>query len=134
MQTYEGIQHEQRRLQPGDGLIETCAVGLEIKTQAGRGDRLDVELDEAVAGGGTDAIDPTADDMECVFGAIEQNAAGMPGHEAAQAWGAGGDGNGQIEGDPSPLLDARLRLAGVRRLTRNTSAIEMGPSCKDEVQ
>ena len=76
MQTHERIEDEQPRLQPGDGLIETCAVGLEIEAQAGRGDHLDVELGETDAGGGTDAFEAAADDVEGVFGGIEQDAAG----------------------------------------------------------
>ena len=43
MQAHERIEDEQPRLQPGDGLVETRAVGLEIEAQAGRGDHLDVE-------------------------------------------------------------------------------------------
>ena len=37
--------------------------------------------------------------MECVFGGIEQDAAGAPDREAAQAGDAGGDGDGQIESE-----------------------------------
>ena len=76
MQAHERIEDEQPRLQPGDGLIETCAVGLEIEAQAGRGDHLDVEFGETDAGGGADAFEAAADDMERVFGGIEQDATG----------------------------------------------------------
>src|SRR5271165_5395398 len=99
MQAHEGIEDEEPRLQPGDGLIETYAVDLEIKAQAGRGDHLDVELGEVDAGGGADAIDPAADDMECVFGGVEQDATRACHREAAQAWDARGDSNGEIEGE-----------------------------------
>ena len=51
------------------------------------------------AGGGADAIEPAADDVECVLGGIEQDAAGVGHREAAQAGDAGGDGDGQIEGE-----------------------------------
>lgn len=51
MQAHEGIEDKEPRLQPGNGLIETYAVALEIEAQAGRGDHLDVELGEADAGG-----------------------------------------------------------------------------------
>src|ERR1700704_5787378 len=98
MQAHEGIKDEQPRLQQGDGLIETYAVDLEIKAQAGCGDHLDVELGEADAGGGADAIDPAADDMERVFGGIEQDATRACHREAAQAGDARGDGDGQIKG------------------------------------
>jgi|SRR5271166_5409469 len=93
------IEDEQTRLQPGDGLIEGSAVGLEVETQAGRGDHLDVEFGEADAGGGTNAFESAADDVECVLGGIEQDAAWSCHGEAAQAGDTGGDGNGEIEGE-----------------------------------
>jgi hypothetical protein len=99
MQAHERIKDEKARLHPGDGLIETCAIGLEIETQAGRGDHLDVEFGETDAGGGTDAFEAAADDVQCVFGRIEQDAAGAADREAAQARDAGSDGDGQIEGE-----------------------------------
>jgi len=98
MQAHERIEHEQARFQPGDGLFQASAVSLEIEAQAGGGDHLDVELGEADAGGGADAIDPAADDMERVFGGIEQDATRACHREAAQAGDARGDGDGQIEG------------------------------------
>ena len=99
MQADERIEDEQPRLQPGDGLIEARAVGLEIEAQAGRGDHLDVEFGEADAGGGTDAFEAAADDVQRVLGGIEQDAAGAADREAAQAGDAGGDGDREIEGE-----------------------------------
>ena len=99
MQADEGIEHEQARLQPGDGLVETCAIGVEIKPQAGCGDHLDVEFRESSAGGGTDAFEAATDDVQSIFGGIEQDMAGTAHREAAQAGDAGGNGNGQIEGE-----------------------------------
>ena len=99
VQTHERIEDEQARFQPGDGLIETCTVGLEIEAQTGRGDHLHVEFGETDAGGGTDTFKAAADDVQGVFGGIEQDAAGSADREAAQAGDAGGDSNGQIEGE-----------------------------------
>jgi hypothetical protein len=99
VQTHERIEDEQPRLQPGDGLIEPCAVGLEIEAQAGRGDHLDVEFSETDASGGADALEAAADDMERVLGGIEQDATGAGDREAAQTGSAGGDGDRQIEGE-----------------------------------
>ena len=99
VQSHERIEDEQPRLQPGDGLIETGAVGLEIETQAGRGDHLDVEFGEADTGGGADTFEAATDDMERVLGGIEQDPAGTGDREAPQAGGAGGDGDRQIEGE-----------------------------------
>ena len=99
MQAHERVEHEQPWLQPGDGLVEAGAVGVEIEAQAGGGDHLDVEFGESGTRRGTDAFEAATDDMECVLGGIEQDAAGAVHREAAQAGGAGGDGNGQIEGE-----------------------------------
>ena len=44
MQTHEGIEHEQARLQVGDGVVEASAVGREIQSHGGCGDDLDVEM------------------------------------------------------------------------------------------
>ena len=99
VQAHERVEHEQPWLQPGDGLVEAGAVGVEIEAQAGGGDHLDVEFGESGAGGDTDAFEAATDDMERVLGRIEQDAAGALHREAAQAGGAGGDGNGQIEGE-----------------------------------
>ena len=99
MQAHERIEDEQPRLQPGDGLIETCAIGLEIEAQAGGGDHLDVEFGKTDAGGGADAFEAATDDVQGVLGGIEQDAAGAADREAAQAGDAGGDGDGQIEGE-----------------------------------
>jgi hypothetical protein len=35
MQTHEGIEHEQARLQVGDGVVEASAVGREIQSHGG---------------------------------------------------------------------------------------------------
>ena len=99
MQAHERIEDEQPRLQPGDGLIETYTIGLEIEAQAGGGDHLDVEFGKTDAGGSTDAVEAATDNVQGVFGGIEQDAAGAADREAAQAGDAGGDGDGQIEGE-----------------------------------
>jgi hypothetical protein len=99
VQSDEGIEDEQPRLEPCDGLLEAATVGIEIEAQAGRGDHLDVELIEADGGGSTNAVEPAADDVQGVFGRIEQDAARVRHGESAQAAGAGGDGDGQIESE-----------------------------------
>ena len=99
VQTHERIKDEQPRLQPGDGLVEPCAVGLEIEAQAGRGDHLDVEFGESGAGGGADALKAAADDVQGILGGIEQDPTGTRDREATQAGCSGGDGCGQIEGE-----------------------------------
>ena len=97
MQAHERIEDEQARLQPGDGLVQTHAVSLEIEAQTGCRDHLHVERGETDAGRGADAFEAAAHDMQGILGGIEQNAAGTANREAAQAGHAGGDGDGQIE-------------------------------------
>src|SRR5271157_3002829 len=99
VQANERIEDEQPRLQPGDGLIEPCAVGLEIEAQAWGRDHLDVEFGEADTGGGEDALEAATDDMERVLGGIEQYTTRARDREAPQAGDAGGDGDRQIEGE-----------------------------------
>ena len=99
MQAHKRIKDQEPRLEGGDGLLETRAVGLEIETQAGCGDHLDVEFGETGAGGGADAFKASADDMQRVLGGIEQDPTGPRDREAAQAGDSGGDGDGQIEGE-----------------------------------
>jgi hypothetical protein len=99
MQAHKRIEDQEPGPERGDGLLETRAVSLEIKAQAGRGDHLDVERGEAGAGGGTDALEAAADDMKRVLGRIEQDPAGPRDREAAQAGRSGGDGDGQIESE-----------------------------------
>jgi hypothetical protein len=99
MQAHERIEDEQPRFQPGDGLFQTYAVNLKIEAQTGGGDHLHVECGETDAGSGTDALEPTADDVQGVFGGIEQDTAGAADREATQAGNSGGDGDSQIEGE-----------------------------------
>ena len=89
MQTHQGIEDEQAQLQVGDGVVEASAVGREIQSYGGCGDDLDVEIGKAEAGGGADAVEPPAHDVERVLGGIEQNAAGAWHAEATQARNAG---------------------------------------------
>jgi hypothetical protein len=98
MQADERIEDEQARPQPGDRLVETGAVDLEIEAQARCGDHLQVEFGEVATGGGADSVEAAAHDVECVFGGIEQDATGADDGEAAQTGRSGGDGDGQIEG------------------------------------
>ena len=99
MQAHEGIEDEQARLQFGDGRIEASAVGLDIEPHGGCGDDLDVEIGKTEAGGGADAIEPPAHDVERILGGVEQNAPGAWHGEATQARNAGRDRNGEVEGE-----------------------------------
>ena len=110
MQTHEGIEHQQARLQVGDGVVEASAVGREIQSHGGCGDDLDVEIGKAEAGGGADAVEPPAHDVERVLGGIEQNAAGAWHAEATQARNAGRDRRGVLGGSDLEGVDDRALL------------------------
>ncbi len=99
MQADERIEDEHSGLQRGDGLVEFGLIGLEIEPQAGRGDDLDVDVGQLDRGGGADAVEPATDDVQGVLGGVEQHATGVGHGEAAQTGPAGGDGDGQIEGE-----------------------------------
>lgn len=59
-----------------DDSVEARPAGVEIEAQAGRGDRMDVELGGSGAGRGIGAFPAATDDAQSVFGRIEQNMAG----------------------------------------------------------
>ena len=97
VQPHEGIEDEQPGPQPVDGLGEVAPISVEVEAQRRRGDDLDIEIGEHNAGGGGDAVEAAADDVQRVLGGVEQDASG-PGHgEAAQAGRAGGDRYGEVE-------------------------------------
>jgi hypothetical protein len=77
--------------------VETGAIGIEVETQAGGGDHLDIEIGEIAAGGGADAVEPAPHDMQGILGGVEEDAPGPLHGEAAQAGRAGGDRDGEVE-------------------------------------
>jgi hypothetical protein len=70
-----------------------------IQAKAGSGDDLDVQGGEVDAGGQREAVQALADDVERVLGGVEEDAAGLGRREVAQAGGAGGDGEGEVQGE-----------------------------------
>ena len=110
VQAHEGIEDEQPWLQPGNGLVETRAVGGEIEPQAGGGDHLDVERGKADSSSGADALETAADDMERVFGGIEQDATGAAEGFAA-FWLAADDPHSFV--GPQPVDEPTLLLGAI---------------------
>ena len=82
-----------------DRLLETVAVAFGVQAQGGSGDDEEVEDAERRAGGGGDAVEALADDGEGVLGGVEEHAATLLDGEAAQTRGAGGDRDGDVEGE-----------------------------------
>ena len=60
MQADERIEDEQARLQPGDGVVEAGAVGVEMEARLGAVITWNVEFGESGAGSGTDAFEEAA--------------------------------------------------------------------------
>ena len=98
VETYERIEDEQARLQSGDGLGEVAAVGIQIEPDGGCGDDLDVEIGQRHTGCCRDAFEASAHDVECVLCGEQQDATGMRHGEAAQTRDAGGDRDGEVQG------------------------------------
>jgi hypothetical protein len=98
MQTHERIEDEQTRRQFRDGTLEAFAIHRQIQSQRGRRDDLHIQCIEAASGGGTDAFEPSAHDMQGIFGGIQQHAPGMRHLEASQARTPRRHGEGQIKG------------------------------------
>ena len=153
MQAHEGIEDEQARVQFGDGRIEASAVGFKIEPHGGCGDDLDVEIGEDEAGGGADAVEPPAHDVERVLGGVKQNAPGAWHGEATQARNAGRDRDGEVQGeegfpafgsppmiptacsDHSPVTSQRCSSARSARCQAGSTGnrlIAVGPVMEDE--
>jgi hypothetical protein len=98
VQAHEGIEDEEARLQSGNGVLQSEAIGGKIEPQRGGGDDLDIEIAQVHAGGSGDAFEPPAHDRMGILGGIEEDAAGVGHREAAQAGDAGRHGDSQIEG------------------------------------
>lgn len=99
MQAHEGIEHEQFRLQPGDGGGQRLSIVVAVEPQRRHGDEMDVEAFEVDAGRGGDALEAPAHDARIILGGEQQHGATLSGGKAAQAWTPGGDGDGKIESE-----------------------------------
>jgi hypothetical protein len=95
----EGVEDEELRPQRGDGIGESDDVVLEIEPQARRRDDLDVEPFELESVRSGDSLEPLADNVKSVLGGIQEHPSGVRYHEAPQARSAGGDSDGEVEGE-----------------------------------
>src|SRR5271167_998017 len=57
-------------------IFKAAAIGVEIEPHGGGSDHLEVEICEVVARGGADALEPSAYDIEWVFGGVEHHTTG----------------------------------------------------------
>jgi hypothetical protein len=99
VQAHERIEHQEARLELRDGVFEALAVGSLVDSQRGGGDDVHVEVCKLAGHGGADALEPAAHDMQGILGRVEQHPARPGDGEAAQARGAGGDRDGQVQGE-----------------------------------
>ena len=99
VQSHERVKDHEPRADSFDRLQQPLAVGAMVEAQCGDVDDGDVEGLEAGAGGLCDALEPGAHDVAGVLGGEQQDGARRVGDEAAQARDAGGDRDGDVEGE-----------------------------------
>ena len=99
MQAHERIEDQQPRRELRDGALQRRAIGRGIEPQRGRGDDLHVQIGELATGGGADALQALAHDVQRILGRVEQHPPRLRHGEVAQARGAGGHRDGEIEGE-----------------------------------
>jgi hypothetical protein len=80
-------------------VFEAVAVGGQIEPQCRRSDDVNVEVPQADAGGGADAFQATAQDVQGVLGGVQQDAAGLWHGEPAQARRPRRHRDGKIQGE-----------------------------------
>src|SRR6266487_8630 len=95
----EGVEDEELGFERLDGGAETEPVVLLVEAERAGGDDVDGQARERDAGGGADALEAAAHDVERVLGGVEQDGPGLDDGEAAEAGLAGGDGDGHVEGE-----------------------------------
>jgi hypothetical protein len=98
VQTDERIEHKEGGSDRGEGFAQSLPVPGQIEQQARSGDDIKRQRVQGDVGGCTDPCDPIADDAECIFGGKEQDRAGAAHGELPQAGGAGGDADGDVQG------------------------------------
>ena len=99
VQSHERVEDHKPRADSFDRLHQPLAVGAMVEAQCGDVDDGDVEGLEAGVGGLCDALEPGAHDVAGVLGGEQQDGARLVGGEAAQARDAGGDRDGEVEGE-----------------------------------
>src|SRR5260370_32240795 len=99
VQADERVEDEEARPERGDGRGEAVAIPGVIEAEGRRGDHVDLQRREVDAGGAADALQAPANEMQGILGGVEQHAAGPTDRVLPQAGGAGGDRDGQGEGE-----------------------------------
>ena len=76
VQAHEGIEDEQAWLELGERFFKAAAIGVEIEPHGGSSDHLEIEICEVEARGDADALEPSAHNVEWVFGGVEHDTTG----------------------------------------------------------
>jgi hypothetical protein len=93
----EGVEEKEPRPEAVNGINEAFLVELGVEPKRRRGDRVDIELGEIELEMGADTFEASADDVQGVFGSVEEDSAFARDGKVSQARRAGGDGDGHIE-------------------------------------
>ena len=97
VQTDQWVEDQETWFDTLHGFHQALAVVAMVEAQDRDVDDGDVEGLEAGAGGTGDALEAAPHDVAGVLGGEQQDRSGLFGGEAAQAWDAGGHGDGEIE-------------------------------------
>ena len=108
VQAHEGIEDEEPRVERRYGVAESEAVIDEVESQAWDADHVDVEAIERDAGRLGEALQAIAHQGQSILGREQQHRAGLLGREAAQAGGAGGDRDGEVESEEGLAESCRV--------------------------
>ncbi len=96
----ERIEDEEAGFVARDGAVEAAQMDLVVEPELGDVEQEQGRLGEVEAASGGDAIEAQAEVGRRVFGAEEQDGTWIGGGEVAERGGAGGDGKGELGGDP----------------------------------
>src|SRR5438093_11524762 len=99
MEPDERVKNEELRPQRLDRLLESSLILAEIEAHGWGGDRVDVEGREGHTGRTRDPLQAAAHDVRCVLGGEQENSAGLCGKELPKGGRAGGDRDGDVEGE-----------------------------------
>ncbi len=99
VQAHERIEHQEARFELRDGVFEALSISGLVESHGGSGDDVNVEVFELAGRGGTDALEPAAHDVQGILGGVQQDPARPGDGEAAQARSAGGNRDGEVQGE-----------------------------------
>jgi len=100
VQAHEGIKDEETRRVSADGVAQPRLIASAIEAEHGHGDDVDGDAGELGVSSAADASEARFDDRRRVLGHVEEDGPCVVDVEGAEACGARGDGDGEIEREP----------------------------------